>query len=90
MLFRSKERGARVKERTKNDASKREGVALFGSRFISCTAKSENIIPLLGLSLLRKQTETLVTQASVKLVYEKKLFLSLLFVNAEQKVSCEF
>ena len=41
---------------------------------VSFLARPNPKIPLLGLSLLRKQTETLVTQASAKLVYEKKLF----------------
>ena len=40
--FRSKERGTRVKDRTKNGASKR---AFFGSRFISPAVKTENPVP---------------------------------------------
>ena len=47
MRFRSKERGARVKERAKNGASKR----------------AERGLGLNGLSLLRNQMETLASQA---------------------------
>ena len=55
--FRSKEWGTRVKDRAKNDASKRTGRgSFFGSRFISRAVKTES--PL----LLRNQTETLATQ----------------------------
>ena len=56
---RSKERGTRVKDRTKNGASKRAGMAL-----VSFLARPKPRIPFLGLSLLRNQTETLATQAS--------------------------
>ena len=38
----------------------------FGSRFISRAAKTENLV--LGHSLLRNSTETLVTQATISLV----------------------
>ena len=71
--FRSKERGTRVKDRAKNDTSKRaergwgrkEGnvplplppLSFFGYHFISRAAKT-------GLSLLRHQMETLATQAT--------------------------
>ena len=71
--FKSKERGTRVKDRAKNDTSKRaetgwgrkEGnvplplppLSFFGSHFISRAAKT-------GLSLLRHQMETLAKQAT--------------------------
>ena len=50
--FRSKERGTRVKDRAKN-----------GSRLISHAIKPK--IPFHGLFLLRNQTETLATQATI-------------------------
>ena len=58
MRFRSKERGTRVKDRAKNGVSKRAGRGPF-------LARPKPRIPFLGLSLLRNQTETLATQASV-------------------------
>ena len=61
--FRSKERGARVKDRAKN------GVSTF-------LARPNPRIPFLGLSLLRNQTETLATQAKYmsinKMITRKK------------------
>ena len=61
LRFRSKERGARVKDRAKNGASKRAGRGwaigldplplpsplfhFFGSRFISRAAETENPVP---------------------------------------------
>ena len=76
--FRSKERGTRVKDRAKNDTSKRaergwgrkEGnvplplppLSFFGSHFISRAAKT-------GLSLLRHQMETLATQATASVFH---------------------
>ena len=60
VLFRSKERGRRVKDRAKNGASKRLGRGIerkVGSRSISLAAKTENPV------LLPNQTETLATQA---------------------------
>ena len=78
MRFKSKERGTRVKDRAKNDTSKRaetgwgrkEGnvplplppLSFFGSHFISRVAKT-------GLSLLRHQMETLAKQATASVFH---------------------
>ena len=68
--FRSKERGGtRVKDRAKNGVSKR-ALSVFGSCFISRRPKSR--IPFLDLSLLRNQTETLVTQAKWRDIFVSK------------------
>ena len=68
----SKERGTRVKDRAKNGGSKRagRGWVSFPPLFhflalVSFLARSKPKIPFLGLSLLRNQTETLATKASV-------------------------
>ena len=77
----SKERGTRVKDRAKNGGSKRAGrgwvsflplpplpLSLPLVHFlalVSFLARSKPKVPFLGLSLLRNQTETLATQASV-------------------------
>ena len=50
---RSKERGTRVKDRAKNDVSKRAGRVFFGSCFISRAAKTENPVPRSFFALLR-------------------------------------
>ena len=50
--FRSKERGTRVKDRAKSFLA-----------LVSFLARSKPKVPFLGLSLLRNQTEALVTQA---------------------------
>ena len=55
--FRRKERGTRVKDREKSGASKRA--------LVSFLARSKPKVPFLGLSLLRNQTETLATQATI-------------------------
>ena len=55
---RSKEKGTRVKDRTKNRASKRAGLAL-----VPFFAWPKPKILFLGLPLLRNHTETLATQA---------------------------
>ena len=73
----SKERGTRVKDRAKNGGSKRAGRGWVSFlplpplplvhflALVSFLARSKPKIPFLGLSLLRNQTETLATQASV-------------------------
>ena len=74
----SKERGTRVNWRAKNGASKERGGGgeerketfpppppLSFLALVSFLARSKPKIPFLGLSLLRNQTETLATQASV-------------------------
>ena len=61
VVYRSKERGTRVKDRAKNGASKRAGSFLAIASFL---ARPNPKIPFLGLSLLRNQTETLATQAT--------------------------
>ena len=64
--FRSKERGARVKDRAKNGASEKAGRGWGTKSLVSFLARSKPKIPSLGLSLLRNQTETLATQAKHK------------------------
>ena len=56
---RSKEKGTRVKDRRKNGASKRAGLAL-----VPFFARPKQKNSFLGLSLLRNHTEMLATQAS--------------------------
>ena len=56
--FRSKERGTRVKDRAKN------GHFHFLA-LVSFLAWPKPRIPFLGLSMLRNQTETLATQATL-------------------------
>ena len=81
MRFGSKDRGTRVQDRARNGASKRarrgwgrkEGnrspppppPPLHLLALVSFLARPKPRIPFLGLSLLRNQTETLATQASV-------------------------
>ena len=64
--FRSKERGTRVKDRAKNGASEKAGRGWGTKSLVSFLARSKPKIPILGLSLLRNQTETLATQAKHK------------------------
>ena len=61
--FRSKERGARVKERLIN------GTLFHFLALVIFLTWSKPKIPFLGLSLLRNQTKTLATQASSSVVY---------------------
>ena len=79
MRFRRKERGTRIKDPEKNDASKRAGSG-WGRKegflpslpppplsFFGSRFISRAVkteSPFLGISLLRNQTETLATQAS--------------------------
>ena len=75
MRFRSKERGTRVEDRTKNGVSKQRagrGFPSFPSPsphfhflvLLSFLARPKPRIPFLGLSLLRNQRKTFATQAS--------------------------
>ena len=61
MRFRSEERGTRIKDRTKTDASEKSGIPFF--------ARPKPKIPFLGLSLLRNRTDTLATQAIIKSIW---------------------
>ena len=74
--FQSKQRGARVKDRAKNGASERAGRGWEEVSFLPFPLPlppllflglSKPKMPFLGLSFLRNQTETLVTQAKARL-----------------------
>jgi len=67
--FRNKERGTRVKDGTKNGASKRACPHFHFLALVSFLVRSKLRIPFLGLSLLQNQTETLATQAIIKVAW---------------------